>query len=162
MAEPSAPEPTMEEILASIRRIISDEDSDAPTPPPPPPEMPEEDDVLDLMEPLPPEPEPEPEEEDDLEAFSFDLDDDIEPMAEPEPEFDDPEPLLSDVATVAAASAFDRLAQSVAMPADGRTLEDVVREMLRPLLKAWLDEHLLPIVQAKVEEEVERIARRRF
>lgn len=162
MAEPSAPEPTMEEILASIRRIISDEDSDAPPPPPPPPEMPEEDDVLELMEPLPPEPEPEPEEEDDLEAFSFDLDDDIEPMAEPEPEFDDPEPLLSDVATVAAASAFDRLAQSVAMPADGRTLEDVVREMLRPLLKAWLDEHLLPIVQAKVEEEVERIARRRF
>ena len=137
MAEPSAPEPTMEEILASIRRIISDEDSDAPPPPPLPPEMPEEDDVLDLMEPLPPEP-------------------------EPEPEFDDPEPLLSDVATVAAASAFDRLAHSVAMPADGRTLEDVVREMLRPLLKAWLDEHLLPIVQAKVEEEVERIARRRF
>jgi cell pole-organizing protein PopZ len=160
MAEPSAPEPTMEEILASIRRIISDEDSDAPPPPPPPPEVPEEEDVLDLVEPLPPE--PEMEEEDDLEAFSFDLDDDIEPMAEAEPEFDDPEPLLSDVATVAAASAFDRLAQSVAMPADGRTLEDVVREMLRPLLKAWLDEHLLPIVQAKVEEEVERIARRRF
>jgi cell pole-organizing protein PopZ len=48
------------------------------------------------------------------------------------------------------------------MPEQGRTIEDVVQELLRPLLKAWLDENLLPIVQAKVEEEVERIARRRF
>jgi len=59
------------------------------------------------------------------------------------------------------ATAFGHLARSIAMPAAGRTLEDVVRELLNPLLKAWLDEHLPTIVQAKVEEEVERIARRR-
>jgi cell pole-organizing protein PopZ len=47
------------------------------------------------------------------------------------------------------------------MPAEGRTLEDVVRELLRPLLKAWLDEHLPGIVQAAVAEEVERVSRRR-
>ena len=47
------------------------------------------------------------------------------------------------------------------MPKDGRTLEDVVRELLRPLLKAWLDENLPSIVQATVAEEVERISRRR-
>jgi cell pole-organizing protein PopZ len=35
-----------------------------------------------------------------------------------------------------------------------------VRELLRPLLKDWLDQHLAAIVQAKVEEEVERLARR--
>jgi hypothetical protein len=47
------------------------------------------------------------------------------------------------------------------MPAAGRTLEDVVRELLRPLLKTWLDENLPRIVEAKVAEEVERIARSR-
>jgi cell pole-organizing protein PopZ len=45
------------------------------------------------------------------------------------------------------------------MPADGRTLEDVVRELLRPLLKDWLDSNLPQIVQATVDREVERIAR---
>ena len=47
------------------------------------------------------------------------------------------------------------------MPADGRTLEDVVRELLRPLLKQWLDDNLPQIVQATVDREVERIARGR-
>ena len=47
------------------------------------------------------------------------------------------------------------------MPKDGRSLEDVTRELLRPLLKAWLDENLPRIVSAKVEEEVARIARLR-
>ncbi|HZL00312.1 MAG TPA: DUF2497 domain-containing protein, partial [Caulobacteraceae bacterium] len=72
-----------------------------------------------------------------------------------------------------AASAFDRLAAAAAppppqpttpspvMPAAGRTLEDVTRELLRPLIKAWLDENLPGIVQARVDEEVERIARGR-
>ena len=45
------------------------------------------------------------------------------------------------------------------MPAEGRTLEDVVRELLRPLLKQWLDENLPGIVQQTVDKEVERIAR---
>ena len=47
------------------------------------------------------------------------------------------------------------------MPADGRSLEDVTRELLRPLLKTWLDEHLPAIVQSAVEAEVERISRQR-
>ena len=50
-------------------------------------------------------------------------------------------------------------ALSIQMPADGRTLEDVVRELLRPLLKQWLDENLPDIVQQTVDREVERIAR---
>ena len=47
------------------------------------------------------------------------------------------------------------------MPAEGRTLEDVVRELLRPMLKQWLDDNLPQIVQATVDQEVERIARGR-
>ncbi|HEY5409660.1 MAG TPA: DUF2497 domain-containing protein, partial [Caulobacteraceae bacterium] len=73
----------------------------------------------------------------------------------------DDEPLVAAHAADSAASSFGRLAQSMSMPADGRSLEDVVRELLRPLLKAWLDEHLPAIVQARVDEEVERIARTR-
>jgi cell pole-organizing protein PopZ len=45
------------------------------------------------------------------------------------------------------------------MPRDGRTLEDVTRELLRPLLKQWLDDHLPRIVQETVQAEVERISR---
>ena len=47
------------------------------------------------------------------------------------------------------------------MPKEGRSLEDVTRELLRPLIKSWLDENLPRIVEAKVEEEVQRIARQR-
>ncbi|WP_233245092.1 DUF2497 domain-containing protein, partial [Caulobacter sp. HMWF009] len=71
------------------------------------------------------------------------------------------ETLVGDHAAGLAASAFGSLAAAVQMPRDGRTLEDVVRELLRPLLKQWLDEHLPRIVEAKVEEEVHRIARGR-
>ena len=71
------------------------------------------------------------------------------------------EPLVSNPTADQTATSFGHLARSVAMPKGGRNLEDVVAELLRPLLKAWLDEHQPTIVQAKVEEEVERIARRR-
>jgi cell pole-organizing protein PopZ len=40
------------------------------------------------------------------------------------------------------------------------TLEDVVREELRPLLKAWLDTHLPPLVERIVREEIERVVAR--
>jgi hypothetical protein len=43
----------------------------------------------------------------------------------------------------------------------GRTLEDIVVEMLRPMVKDWLDQNLPQIVEEKVEEEVQRVARRR-
>jgi hypothetical protein len=164
MSEPNAPEPTMEEILASIRRIISEDEPPAgPAAPEPEPELhePEEAqlDILELNEPIP---EPAP-----VETMG-DLD--IHPTAPPTapPPAPPPlapvaeyEPLVGDRAADSAASAFGHLAQHLAMPAEGRTLEDVVRELLRPLLKGWLDEHLPAIVQAKVDEEVARIARRR-
>ena len=68
---------------------------------------------------------------------------------------------MGHTAASAAASAFGSLSSALLMPKDGRTLEDVVRELLRPLLKEWLDQNLPRIVETKVEEEVHRIARGR-
>jgi cell pole-organizing protein PopZ len=77
------------------------------------------------------------------------------------PPVGDDEPLVSDRPAFSAASAFESLERNVLMPAAGRTLEDVVRELLRPMMKAWLDENLPAIVEAQVAAEVERIARLR-
>jgi cell pole-organizing protein PopZ len=182
-------EPTMEEILASIRRIISEDDAPAeaetpaaaaaPAPEPaaappaaaaPAPPEPvvlledEEEEPLILEDEIPPEPV--------LEAAP--IDDDLDfvapaPMSAVAPPLDlyEPPPLPADEPLVSApaadsvASAFGALERSVMMPPGGRSLEDVVREMLRPMLKSWLDENLPSIVQAQVAAEVERIARQR-
>lgn len=166
----------MEEILASIRRIISEDDapesSSAQAAPPP---LPEADSAggagLPDLPPLP---------EDDgagaaLAAYDegeeLELTDKVEShgdldvyppaAAEPEavPDMPDMAGLVSAPAAAAAAAAFGRLTGNMAMPAPGRTLEDVVRELLRPLLQQWLDENLPGIVQRAVDAEVARIAR---
>lgn len=175
MSDQSSQEPTMEEILASIRRIISEDDAPAEpaaeaAPPPPEPEPepePIEDDVLELTDPIAPEPEPEPlETVGDIDVYS-------PPEPEPEPVYAPPpaapvfdrdevaDKLVGETAASAAASAFGSLSSALLMPKDARTLEDVVRELLRPLLKEWLDQNLPRIVETKVEEEVQRIARGR-
>ena len=73
----------------------------------------------------------------------------------------DDDSLLSAPIADQAASHFGALARSITMPAEGRTLEDLTRELLRPLLRDWLDQHLPGIVEAQVQAEVERISRRR-
>ena len=89
------------------------------------------------------------------------------PVPEPTPQLvavaagDDDEELVGESTAFAAASYFGSLTASIPMPAPGRTLEDLTRELLRPLLKAWLDENLPRIVESKVAEEVERISRTR-
>lgn len=182
MSDNNAPEPTMEEILASIRRIISEDEpaaapsSEAVTASPPHGD-PQMDDVLELTEPLEeiaPEPSlaaPEPapaafESSGDLDIYSR-----PEPApapAAPQPSYtssyvdeDEDEALVGAPAAQSASSAFGQLSRTVAMPADGRSLEDVVRELLRPLLRDWLDTNLPGIVEKAVQLEVERIARRR-
>jgi hypothetical protein len=172
MSDQSSQEPTMEEILASIRRIISEDDGptadavaeeEAPeveaAPEPELPTVPEDEDDgvleltdkvetlgdLDVYTPAAAEEEPEP----DVEAQAF-----AEPYT-PQPG----EGLVGDPAAAAAAAHFGALSSSILMPRDGRTLEDVVRELLRPLLKQWLDTNLPGIVEAQVKAEVERISR---
>jgi uncharacterized protein len=182
MSDSQSQEPTMEEILASIRRIISEDEAPAdealpladmeplPTPEPAP---------IELEAPPPPPPPPPPEpvmlEEDVLELTEkVDTVGDLDiytpldapalpptppPIAPFEPEFDPGPGLVGSPAATAAAASFEHLTATILMPRDGRTLEDVTRELLRPLLKQWLDDHLPRIVQETVQAEVERISR---
>jgi cell pole-organizing protein PopZ len=69
-------------------------------------------------------------------------------------------PLLSHHATAAVTSAFGTLAHTV-LAQNARTLEDLVREMLRPMLKTWLDDNLPTIVERQVRAEIERVSRGR-
>ena len=78
-----------------------------------------------------------------------------EAKAKPTPEAG----LLSRQATAAIGSAFNTLTETVKKHEP--TLEDVVRETLRPMLKSWLDENLPRVVERMVQEEVERITRGR-
>jgi uncharacterized protein len=79
-----------------------------------------------------------------------------EPAARPEPET----MLLSRETSAAVDSAFNALAQTVLVQ-NARTLEDLVREMLRPMLKSWLDDNLPGMVERLVRAEIERVARGR-
>ncbi len=67
--------------------------------------------------------------------------------------------LLSPHATAAVDVAFDSLAHTV-LSQNPRTLEDLVREMLKPMLKAWLDANLPDMVERLVRAEIERVSRR--
>ena len=68
--------------------------------------------------------------------------------------------LVSPATSAAVDSAFNTLAQTVLVQ-NGRTLEDLVREMLRPMLKTWLDDNLPSLVERLVRAEIERVSRGR-
>lgn len=220
MANEAHKEPTMEEILASIRKIISDDAAAPASAPEPEPEIAndEEDDVSleevmfddDIREEAM---EAEAAEEFEMESFEIeDFSDEEPPEAAPEPaqSFEsllsasraaeaEPEPALQPVPEPVAAApapaqpkpapapapvekpmsaspAYDNASltdESTANAAAGalgkliskmdlgtdNTLEGLVRELLRPMIKEWLDANLASIVEQKVEAEVERISR---
>jgi uncharacterized protein len=68
--------------------------------------------------------------------------------------------LISSATGAAVDSAFNALAQTVLVH-NARTLEDLVREMLRPMLKVWLDDNLPGMVERLVRAEIERVSRGR-
>ena len=68
--------------------------------------------------------------------------------------------LISAATTAAVDSAFNSLSQTVPVQ-NSRTLEDLVREMLRPMLKTWLDDNLPGVVERLVRAEIERVSRGR-
>ena len=209
----------MEEILASIRRIIADDDAGKPAkvatsapepappakqpaaaaPPTPPPAKPA----------APPAPKPAPaapaNSQDEIDAMLAELDgppkaapkpaasqpdvfdlteamtSSATPSPGPAPSFrtvdassdvvfaNRPEPapppmpdrgLISSETVRAVDSAFNTLAQTV-IGQNARTLEDLVREMLRPMLKSWLDDNLPGMVERIVRAEIERVSRGR-
>ena len=131
-------EPSMEEILASIKKVIA-EDKDARAG-----ETAVEQPRHDFEE----------RQEDDV----LELSDELAPQADIGP------PLLNAAAAGATRNALDQLstvAASVpAMPQQANPLEDMVREMLRPILKQWLDDHLPRLVDEHVKREISRITGR--
>ena len=144
-------EPSMEDILASIKKVIAEEKelrSAMPAPAAAPAS-----DSFDQPEAAEPEPEPEPE------AEVLELD---EPVVEDLqlPEVDLGPPLVSEDAAVASRARLAALQAAAAaappLPAIN-PLEQMVRDMLRPMLKDWLDQNLPGIVDEHVKREIGRI-----
>ena len=211
MTQPAkSQEPSMEEILASIRRIIADDDANKTAPPPQAaapaagrPAGAAAGSPRRRLVSTPPEPsldeaaDPEPMAEvDDQASDILDLTESdggtgaqnprhrlphhrrqfrcqlrrresapqmpAPPMPEPPPRAEErSHQLLSRVTSAAVNSAFNTLAQTVLVQ-NARTLEDLVREMLRPMLKAWLDDNLPGMVERLVRAEIERVSRGRM
>ncbi len=201
MSDPeSQGEPSMEEILASIRRIISDEEeeggaggdgeaaaSDDAEPIELTQELKEDGSVVDLSA-----SEPKPQEDrgeadpsletasekmaddkkaqgksgesgEDIELVENDEAEEVEASA---PQEEAGEGLLSDSAASAAMASMSEVvtaAKTTTAPpsiGDGRTLEDLAREMIAPELKTWLDQNLAPLVERVVREEIKKMVRR--
>ena len=68
--------------------------------------------------------------------------------------------ILSHSTVSAVETAFNTLANTV-LSNNARTLEDLVKEMLRPMLKSWLDDNLPGLVERIVKAEIERVSRGR-
>ena len=130
-------EPSMEDILASIKKVIAEEKDLRTAAPPPEPQqdaLPEDDgdEVLELDQPLAP---------------TMDLG----PPLVDEGIAETSRHSLEQLSTIAA---------SVPAPPPVNPLEDMLREMLRPILKQWLDDHLPGIVDEHVRREITRITGR--
>ena len=133
-------------------------------PPPPPAPVP---DVLDLTEAMAtPSPAPAAPPFRTIDAASdvvfTDSAPDTGPIARPAstPPASDYQGLISNATVSAVDSAFNTLAHTV-LGNNARTLEDLVKEMLRPMLKGWLDDNLPNMVERIVRAEIERVSRGR-
>jgi len=82
------------------------------------------------------------------------------PALGPSPSPMDAPQILSNTTVSAVESAFNSLAHTV-LSNNARTLEDLVKEMLRPMLKSWLDDNLPGMVERIVKAEIERVSRGR-
>ncbi len=75
-------------------------------------------------------------------------------------EKDDREGILSSQASSAVTNAFGMLSRERDVSVgSGVALEDIVTQMMKPMLAAWLEEHLPEIVERVVQQEVERASR---
>ncbi len=193
-------EPSMEEILASIRRIIAEDgdaaapavamaDGAAPAPaavaapaaapapapvaaaaPVAPPKPPPIDDILELTEEVvepdepaieaaPPPPEPPPQRVPEFTPA-------IVANERPAPAAPAGERIVSPATAAASVAAFSQIAslsaardRDLPLGAGHLTLETLVREELRPILKAWLDQHLPDTAERLVQEEIAQLVR---
>jgi cell pole-organizing protein PopZ len=133
-----AREPSMEDILASIKKVIAEEKELRAAAPPPSTELDDEDeDVLELDQPI--------------EAVI------AEPTREP---VDLGPPLASEQAVDSSRqrlAALQEVAAAAPPPPLVNPFEAMVREMIRPMMKDWLDSHLSDIVDDHVRREIGRI-----
>lgn len=185
-------DPSMEEILASIRKIISDEEppveaaapAAAPVAEPDPvvesASIPPGEEIIELTQMV----------QNDGSVVDLAAPAPVAPAPAPEPEVVSPPPpapvraappqpvppaapLVSDPAAATAAGALSSLASTIEIDRlshapsgatyignGGRTLEDMTMELMRPLLKGWLDQNLPQIVERLVQKEIERISKR--
>ena len=130
-------EPSMEDILASIKRVIAEE-KEIRAAAPPPGTVDDEEDVLEL-------------------------DEGMEIHGAPPVPADLGPPLIEEQVADTSRQRLEELANVAATappPPQGNPLEDLIREMLRPVLKQWLDEHLPAVVDEHVKREIHRITGR--
>lgn len=180
-------EPSIEEILASIRQIISDDDEPhqpveleqpkeekfeipvhQPEPAAPEPSRSSFADVLELTNEIP--------QEEKVIKYTEEPKYEI-PVSKPEPEknyevdfqehkSNEDEALFSGPVANATQDAFSRLVGNVPVerprPAasSGVTLEDITRDLLRPMLRQWIDENVPRLVERLVEKELEKLSRK--
>jgi cell pole-organizing protein PopZ len=183
-----AHEPSMEEILASIRSIIADDREppaiNAPVPKPAAsggPQIVYSNDSIPLARPaaaapVPPapapaieavvapppkivweQPAPEPEPPLPPEAELEHLDAAVVDLS-PAPEPIEEEPFASPETDAAVAASLHALSTTIAMHSS-EMIEGLMREMLRPMLKNWLDDNLPSLVERLVRAEIQRVAR---
>jgi len=133
-------DPSMDDILASIRRILNEDAVQANLDPAAAPH----DDALILDDSM------------------------LVPRSAPVPTPAPPagSSLVAPAAAAAAANSVSELVRTLAESRQsathrqGPTIEDLVREEIRPVLKAWLDTHLPPLVERLVRTEIERVVGR--
>lgn len=177
-AQPGTPpaDPSMEDILASIRRILNEDEAGAAATTPPAEPLTLTEEML-VQEPpaAPPPAAPDPFEQADpapaILAGPAAVAPEPEPPPQPEPP-SQPEPsppgemLIAPAVAAAATAAIGSLIRAVSqdrgatVTRGGPSIEDVVREELRPLLKGWLDQHLPGLVERLVRAEIERVVGR--
>jgi cell pole-organizing protein PopZ len=169
-----AQEPSMEEILTSIRKIIADEQDEPARPAGEPARAAtptasnrptaavetEEDELVltDLVSEPPAKPAPPP-------PSAAAAAHPSQPPERPSMSVADDTSLVSPATAQASAAALARLTRAVApeersVPTSGRSVEELVIELLRPQLKEWLDQNLAPLVERVVEQEIKKLARR--
>ena len=198
-------EPSMEDILASIRRILSEDEEaeEAPAEPDPEPAPEEaaepEEEELDMAAAMEADPEPEPEPAPEPEPEP-----ELEPIPEPEPapmpvaappppppaaapmpslegnileltqqmiaqlppDIGAGDPILSQGASANSTDALQELAKALLSKRDiaignrDLTLEGLIREILRPLLREWLDQNLPYLIERLVKKEIDHMVNR--
>jgi cell pole-organizing protein PopZ len=175
-------DPSMEDVLASIRRILDDgtgslppppveaiQPEPAPSPPPPPAPAAVVPPAPAQVAPAPPAPAPAPEVFILEPAMMIEEPAPMPPAPMPQASAEQPAmaayPLIAPETQNATSGSLSDLVRTLSerqtqIYRSGPTLEDIVRDEMRPIIKAWLDTNLPPMVERLVRDEIERVVNR--